>query len=292
MKDSATRNRDVSIAPEEWIGKYIIKPALYGVIVFLPFSIALSEIFIFITILGVLAHLVRTREYGLVVSSLMYAVAGYILISFVSALLCKINPRSMEEVIHLLLFIFMFACIYIARKHLFDRGHIYMFAIALIVCSLNGMLQYFNDTGFLGRRAPRSPEYPDAPVRIRGTFSNSLTFTGVIGLSMFFLLPFLRRAFTAKNALVWGSFAVTAIVLIMSHARGAMLAAVVTFLAYYLFWRKHRLIATLVMVLALAVSFVVFPELNKRFSEGMIGDDMEKSNARNVTTAASIAPLA
>jgi O-antigen ligase len=240
------------------ISKYWIGPALYGVVLFLPFSIAFSEIFILILLLGVLAHVAVCGAFAEFRSSLLYAVVAYILISLVSALLCEINPKSINEVGHLLLYIFLFAGIYMGRRAMFTRGHLYLFMAAVAFGAINGIVQYFNDYGILGRQAMHKPGIPP---RIKGTFSNSLTYSGFYGMALFFLLPFLSvRTKRFRSALLLVLFLLI-VALVLTHARGGLVAAVLTSTLFVLRQRKYVIHLISILVLIVVAALLFLPEL-------------------------------
>jgi len=243
------------------IRKYLIQPLLYGVIVFLPFSIAISEMFICALLLAVLAHVAMTRSFSEFKSSLLYAVIIYILISLASALLCRINPKSVSEVSHLLLYIFMFACIYMGKRRMFTRWHLYVLIAALAFGSMNGIVQYFNDTGILGHRVPHKPGI--AP-HVRGTFSNSLTFVGVYGMALFFLVPLMgneRRWFAYS---VRGVVLLLVVVLVLTFSRGALVVAIAIGLLYVIRQRKYLVLYGVGIAVVILVCFLVLPEYSER----------------------------
>lgn len=243
------------------ISKFWLSPALYGVVLFLPFSIAISETFIIILLLGVLAHASINHAFAEFKSALLYAVISYILISFVSALLCKINPKSIDEVGHMLLYVFLFASIYMARKGIFTEKHFCVLIAALAFGALNGIVQYFNDTGILGRPAPH---HPGVPPRIRGTFSNSMTYSGFYGMALFFLLPFLKARERWLKASVGFALILLLIAVVFSYSRGALLAMIVTAFLYVVRQRRyvvHFLVAVVVMAVA---GYLLLPELVAR----------------------------
>ncbi|MFH1894036.1 MAG: O-antigen ligase family protein [Candidatus Zixiibacteriota bacterium] len=249
--------------------KFWISPALYGVVAFLPFSIAFSEICILITLLGVLAHIAITHSFGEFKSSLLYAVAAYILISLVSALLCKINPKSLNEVGHMLLYIFLFASIYLGRKGIFTKGHLYVLIAALAFGALNGIVQYFNDTGILGRHAPHNPGIPP---RIRGTFSNSMTYSGFYGMALFFLMPLLKTRIRWLKMFVAAAVLLLLAAVVLSYARGALLATIVTSFVLVVRQRKYLLHFLVAVVVIAIVSYFLLPELVSRMQYAFSGD--------------------
>ena len=243
------------------IKKYWIQPALFGVVAFLPFSIAISELCILVLVIGVLTHVALTRSFPEFMSSLLYAVIVYILISLISALLCEINPKSVHEVSHLLLYVFLFACIYIGKREMFTKWHLYLFLAALAFGSINGIVQFFNEVGILGRQA-----YHDRfPLRITGTFSNSLTFTGFYGMSLFFVLPFLQARGTRFRILVAGLLLLLATALVLAFARGALLAGVLTSFLFVLMNRKYVIHFVLILLLIVVVVFLFMPDYVSRF---------------------------
>ncbi len=243
------------------ISKYWINPTLYVVVMFLPFSIAISEIFLLILLLGVLAHVAVSGAFAEFKSSLLYAVVAYILISLVSALFCDINPKSINEVGHLLLYIVLFAGIYMGRRAMFTRGHLYLFMGAVAFGAINGIVQFFNDYGIVGKLTVNKPGIPP---RIRGTFSNNLTYTGFYGMALFFFLPFLSvktKRFRAALSLV---LLLLIAALLLTHARGGLAAAVVTGVLFVLRQRRYIVHLVAVIVVIIVVTLLFLPELVAR----------------------------
>jgi O-antigen ligase len=161
----------------------------------------------------------------------------------------------------MLLYVFLFASIYMARKGLFTEKHLYLLIAAVAFGALNGIVQYFNDVGILGRPAPH---HPGVPPRIRGTFSNSMTYSGFYGMALFFLLPFLKVRARWMKLFVGGTLLLLLVALVLSYARGALLAMIVTAFLYVVRQRKyvlHFMIAVLVMAIA---GYFLLPELVAR----------------------------
>jgi O-antigen ligase len=238
-----------------------IQPALYGVVAFLPFSIAISELFIVVLVVGVLAHVGLSRSFSEFRSSLLYAVAAYIVISLISALLCEINPKSVSEVSHLLLYAFLFAGIYMGRRGMFTKWHLYLFLVAVAFGAVNGIVQYFNEVGILGRQA----HHDRFPLRITGTFSNSLTYSGFYGMSLFFILPFMQAGRRGFRILVAGVLLLLLAALVLAYARGALLAAVLT--AFLFVFRRRKYVVHLIVILAVvaAAVWLLMPDFVSRF---------------------------
>ncbi len=243
------------------IKEYWIQPSLYAVVIFLPFSIALSETFIGILMVGVIAHAAVTRSFREFKSSVLYAVAVYILISLVSALLCEINPKSVSEVTHLLLYAFMFACIYMGRHGMFTKWHFALFLIALAFGAINGIVQHFNEVGILGRQA----HHDRFPLRITGTFSNSLTFSGFYGMSLFFVLPFLQAGGRRFRIAVSIVLFLLLTALVLAYARGALLASGLTALLFVLRRRKYILHLAIVVIAVIVLVSLLMPDFVSRF---------------------------
>jgi len=244
-----------------YIKRYWIQPSLFGVVIFLPFSIAISELFILILTIGVLAHVALTSSFPEFKSSLLYTIVIYIIISLISALLCEINPKSVSEVGHLLLYVFLFACIYMGKRGMFTKWHLYLFLAALAFGSINGIVQYFNEVGILGRQA----HHDRFPLRITGTFSNSLTYSGFYGMSLFFILPFLQTKRNRFRIVIAGVLLLLVTALVLAYARGALLAGVITSFIYVLRHKKYVVHFGLILLVVIVVVLLFMPDFVSRF---------------------------
>jgi O-antigen ligase len=235
---------------------------------------------------AVLAHAAVTRSWSDLKSPLLYAVGAYILISFISAFNCELNPKSVSEAGRLFLYGFLFVNMYAVRRGLVTTMHLRVLAVSVAVGAVYGICQHL---GIVSKLASLAGHQVATPKRVTGTFSHPLTFAGFYGMAFFLFLPQLRLLKGAVRIALIGILGCTAIAIILSYSRAAIACLFLVAVIYALFRRRYLPYVLVIGAVFLVAAFLFLPDLVNRFTNSVSMDfSTEAPRSRTMMWNASV----
>ena len=257
--------------------------SLYGVIFFIPLSIAFSDICLSLLLLSYIIEALMTRRISWPTTPINRPLLAFILLTVLLTPFAVDAEKSFSKLTNLI-DVAIFFLLYMAIK---ERRQLQKYVAALLLSmsigSLYGVLQHYLEIDLFRLSQPISfLKHVDndlsAPVRISG-FSSYMTFGGQLAMIMPFIFAYMMYSKGRRNQTLWGLlFIINGSALIWTYTRSAWLGAVLGIIVVGYLARGKRFWKQLALaILVMGIGLILQQSLDYRSARSEIPTAAESS---------------
>ncbi len=266
-----------------------MKFLIFGYLLALLTSMAGMEIFSVLIVLTTLFFLV-TGRYTFKFSKLT---VGIILLFFLSHILSIIlSPyiQSTDFIDYLrkarwILYLFIIP-IFLKEnvENIVKYRRVFLWLLLLV--SIYSLVQVFSGVDFFRKTSYYKFQeiYSITLWRAKGFYTNTMTYSYIMGIILSFLFPFVLRNWRSDKLLSI-SYGLTLISFFLGFTRGAWLALVVTFVLIILLFYRHLVKKTLVCLISGALILLLIPGMQARVLSILNPEDLSRLHRLNIWKA-------
>lgn len=254
-----------------FIANYRFNPnkiGIFGFCLFAPISIAISQIFIAITLLSWIGKMIIQRKFIWQKTPFDIPILIYLLTQLIAVLHSPDISNQFLSWLDTDWFIFF----YYACVNLIDNEDDYKLIIKILIVSgiisaLYGIWQHFYGWDFIRQRMLTSR---GLFFRATGFFGLSLTYGGIQLAILSFIFPFIWLIKEKRNRILFGILLLIILIsIIASYARSAWFALIVFILILsFILEKKYILYALIIGICVIFALYIIHPDLI--FNNGLI----------------------
>jgi hypothetical protein len=237
--------------------------SLYGVIFFIPISIAFSDICLTLLLLSTLLETAVSRRIPWPRSPLDRQLVVFILVTVGLTPFAVDAAKSFSKLTNLIDVAIFFLLYMVIKEQQHIRQYVATLILSMSITSLYGALQHYLEIDLFRFSQPISflkhiNNDLSAPVRISG-FSSYMTFGGQLAMILPFVFAFILYSQKRRDKILWSAvFIINGSALIWTYTRSAWIGSILAMIAIGFmakgkqFW-KYLFIATLLLGIALVL---------------------------------------